>query len=72
MLALKVGTKLYEYEYGVELISTVIDKPYIDSTGECVHVRVVSECGDKFEYGMRKKYQHYGPNLYEYKAYETL
>lgn len=72
MLALEVGTKLYEYSYGVEIISTVVDAPYIDSTGEFVHVPVVSEDGEEFEYGVNKKYQHYGPNVYNYEAYITL
>lgn len=74
MLALKIGTKLYEYAYGVEIISTVVGKPYVDYTGdnEFVHVPVVTEDGEEFEYGVNKKYQHYGPNVYNYEAYITL
>lgn len=70
---IKIGDIHYEYEYGCCIKSTVISLP----------VKVTEEINEEYwtwqskhdlsdriiDYGVSKKYSHYGPNLYDYEAY---
>lgn len=71
LMSLKVGDKLYEYGYGLEIELTVNRSPEIDDSGKYASVECKSKSGDLFTYGINKDYQHYGPNIYKYKAYTS-
>jgi len=68
---INIGDIHYEFEYGVGIESKVVSKPVRDDDGfwswECENVRT----GDVIVYGVNEKYSHYGPNLYDYKAYDV-
>lgn len=71
ILNLNIGDTLYEYSYGIEICSAVISNPSIDiNNPDYVKVKVKDrKTGEEFFYGVNKKYQHYAPNVYNYKAY---
>lgn len=72
LMALSIGDKVYEYCYGVELESTVIRVPFTEGDGMYAKLLCKGKDGAVIEYGINKDYQHYGPNIYNYRAYATL
>lgn len=72
IMKLEVGETLYEYAYGQEVKSVVIEPPYTEQDGSYALVKVKVSDGGEFRYGAHKDYPHYGPNVYNYQAYEAL
>lgn len=66
---IKVGDVMYEYDYGMELKTTVTTKPQRDSDGYWTW-KAKDQRGNTIEYGVHERYQHYGPKLYTYQAYQ--
>lgn len=77
-LKLRVGDKLWEYAYGLCLESIVSSLPKEvcngdDDTGVEWKSKIINDKGEEtvIDYFISRKYQHYGPNVYTYKAYLT-
>lgn len=67
---IKVGDVHYEYDYGVEIKSTVISLPERDEDGLWTW-KSKTDSGKVIDYAVNEKYAHYSPNLYTYRAYKT-
>lgn len=68
---INIGDIHYEYEYGVGIKCQVVSKPYMDDEGNWVWISINENTNEKIEYAVNPKYSHYGPNLYDYKAYQV-
>ena len=68
---IKVGDIHYEYEYGVGIKSEVITKPVQDKDGMWEWNSKSVNSGEVIHYGVHPEYSHYGPNLYDYEAYNV-
>lgn len=64
-----IGDILYEFVYGFYIKFEVITKPTRDDTGYWTW-RAKAKDGAIIHYGCREGYAHYGPNLYDYMAYQ--
>lgn len=72
-LKLKIGDTLYEYGYGMSIESTVSTQPTEVPNGDddtMVKWEAVTKDGTVVNYGISREYQHYGPNVYTYQAYD--
>lgn len=67
---IEVGDIHYEFEYNVHVVSEVITKPERDDDGMWSWKSKKINDGSIINYGVNEKYSHYGPNLYDYVAYE--
>ena len=69
---IKIGDIHYEYgRYGVGIKVEVITKPVRDEDGMWAWKSKNLNSGEEIEYGVNEKYVHYGPNLYDYEAYNV-
>lgn len=77
---IKIGDIQYEYSYGIELVSEVIELP-VKSEGHEGRpywkwknklIKKGEHDGEIIEYGVTKGLEHYGPNLYNYPAYMSI
>ncbi len=65
---IKVGDIIYEFGYGIGIESKVITKPKWDGEGYAWKSEKVTD-GKIINYYVSQEHSHYGPNLYDYKAY---
>jgi len=64
---LKIGDTIYEYEYGMGIQSEVMTLPILEDghwSWECK-----TRTDEKIKYMVTVGMAHYGPNIYDYKAY---
>ncbi|MDA3807632.1 MAG: hypothetical protein PF440_06945 [Thiomicrorhabdus sp.] len=69
-LKLEVGDKIYEYGYGLELISYVTMAP--DEIDGKVTWKSQDAEGHDYGYMIHREHEHYGPNVYNYPAYGNM
>lgn len=71
---IKIGDILYEYAYNMEIKSTVITQPVKEERENDNYWtwKSKTDAGVEIDYGVSDKYTHYGPNLYNYKAYTGM
>lgn len=69
---IKIGDIHYEYEYGVGIKVTVKTLPIKEKRDDDNYWswQSVTDGGKEIQYGVSDKYAHYGPNLYDYEAYQ--
>lgn len=65
---IKVGDVHYEYDLGQEIESTVITEPVRSGDGQWSWEAKTND-GKFIRYMMTEGLAHYGPNLYDYRAY---
>lgn len=65
---IKVGDIHYEYEYGIGIELEVVEAPTRDDKGVWTWVSKRKN-GELINYLVTEGLTHYGPNLYDYKAY---
>lgn len=65
---IKVGDVHYEYDYGVEIKSTVISLPERDGLWTW---QSKTDTGKVIDYAVNERYTHYSPKLYTYRAYKV-
>lgn len=66
---IKIKDIHYEYDYGCFIKSEVVSLPIRVGDG----YEWTSKClmsGNEFKYVVSGEYPHYGPNLYDYEAYQ--
>ena len=68
---IKIGDIHYEFEYGVGKKSQVITLPIKNQDGLWEWQSTNLTTGKIINYAVHEKYSHYGPNLYDYEAYEV-
>lgn len=68
---IKIGDIHYEYGYGLGIKSEVITLPVRDNDGYWTWKSKNCTTGQEIDYGVSEEYPHYGPNLYDYEAYEV-
>lgn len=68
---IEIGDIHYEYDYGVGIKVEVISKPIRDNKGYWSWKSKQIKTDKIINYGLNEKYSHYGPNLYDYEAYEV-
>lgn len=69
---IKIGDIHYEFEYNVGIKSEVISLPVRDEDGYWTWKSKSLKNPDRIiDYGVHEKYSHYGPNLYDYEAYDV-
>jgi len=67
---IKVGDIHYEFEYGCGIEVEVLTTPTKDGeSGLWEWVSKSVKTGKIVNYAVHEDYAHYGPNLYDYKAY---
>jgi hypothetical protein len=67
---IKVGDIHYEYEYGFCIKSKVLTSPIVNDDGNWEWQSESLSDGRVINYLVNPKYSHYGPNLYDYEAYD--
>lgn len=70
-----VGDIHYEYEYGHGIKVEVMTKPEVNSERQWTwksKLLAGGTLGEIIDYMIVEKYSHYGPNLYNYKAYGEI
>lgn len=65
---LEVGDTIYEFEYGMHIISTVTKKPWCEGDGQWYWEAETAK-GKVINYSMHDSLSHYGPNVYDHMAY---
>jgi len=68
---IKVGDIHYEFEYGTGIKCEVISSPVRDEEGYWTWKSKSTSNGRIIDYGVREGLTHYGPNLYDYEAYQV-
>jgi hypothetical protein len=68
---IKIGDIHYEFEYGFGIKSKVISLPVRDEKGYWTWKSENLKTQQIINYGVNEKYSHYGPNLYDYEAYQV-
>ncbi len=68
---IKLGDVQYEFGYGQELKSTVIELPREVEPGYW-QWKNKTDNHQEIVYGVRENMGHYGPNIYTYRAYKTI
>ena len=68
---IKIGDIHYEFEYGIGIKCEVISLPQRDENGYWTWKSKNLNSGRIIDYGVNEKYSHYGPNLYDYVAYNV-
>jgi hypothetical protein len=66
---IKIGDIHYEFEYGMCIKTEVISLPVRNDDG-LWSWQSKSDQGTIIDYAVHEKYAHYGPNLYDYIAYQ--
>lgn len=66
---IEIGDIHYEFELNCCVKSVVITKPSRDDDGVWSWKSKGVKHGKIINYSVNEKYQHYGPNLYDYEAY---
>lgn len=66
---IKIGDIHYEFEYNTGVECEVISLPQRNTEGYWTWQSKNKNSGKIIDYGVNEKYSHYGPNLYDYKAY---
>jgi len=68
---INIGDIHYEFEYGLGIKSEVISKPHRDANGYATWESKNLTTNKVIQYGVDERYSFYGPNLYDYIAYEV-
>jgi hypothetical protein len=68
---IKIGDIHYEYGMDLGIKCKVITTPTLNEQGNWVWKSENVNNGNKIEYLVNPIYPHYGPNLYDYEAYEV-
>lgn len=68
---INIGDIHYEYEYGLGIKCQVVSKPIMNDEGNWEWISINENTDEKIEYFVNPEYSHYGPNLYDYKAYKV-
>ncbi len=68
---IKIGDIHYEFSLGMGLEVKVISLPSRDENGYWTWKSEGVKSGRIIDYGVSEGHAHYGPNLYDYKAYNV-
>jgi len=68
---IKIGDIHYEFEYGIGIKCEVISLPQRDENGYWTWKSKNLNTDRIIDYVVNEKYTHYGPNLYDYVAYNV-
>ncbi len=68
---IQIGDIHYEFEFGVGIKCEVVTLPIRDEDGYWTWKSKNLNTGGEIMYGVREKFSHYAPNLYDYIAYEV-
>jgi len=68
---IKIGDIHYEFEYGIGIKCEVISLPQRDENGYWTWKSKNLNTDRIIDYVVNEKYTHYGPNIYDYVAYNV-
>ena len=68
---IKIGDIHYEFEYGIGIKCEVISLPQRDENGYWTWKSKNLNTDRIIDYVVNEKYIHYGPNIYDYVAYNV-
>ena len=68
---IKVGDIHYEYEYGMGIKCKVVSEPKRSKEGKWTWQSENLKTGGMINYLLSEGFEHYGPNLYDYEAYQV-
>jgi len=68
---IKIGDIHYEFEYGTGIKCEVISLPQRDENGYWTWKSKNLNTDRIIDYVVNEKYTHYGPNIYDYVAYNV-
>lgn len=66
---IKIGDIHYEFDYGFGIKCEVLTLPVRNDDGQWEWKSKNLNTGEKIDYLITEGFEHYGPKLYDYKAY---